>query len=126
MIEIKPRLTNANSSTNFGANSGANSDAPTDQPVVRPEIREAVKEPAMYVVLVHNDPYTPRDFVVEVLRRCFQKTVDEASAIMLKAHRGGVGAVGIYTFEIAEMKCAQANKYAHDQGRLLIFSVEEV
>jgi ATP-dependent Clp protease adaptor protein ClpS len=92
-------------------------------PAIKPE--EKVKLPAMYVVLVHNDPFTPREFVVEVLQLVFQKNADEASHIMTKAHRTGVGAVGVFTFEVAETKTAKANKYSLDQGKLLLFSVEE-
>ncbi|RYZ85428.1 MAG: ATP-dependent Clp protease adaptor ClpS [Proteobacteria bacterium] len=100
------------------------SDTQTIQPpVVKPEFK--VKQPAMYVVLVHNDPYTPREFVVEVLQMFFQKNTDEAGHIMLKAHRTGLGAVGVYPLEIAETKTAKANKYSLDQGKLLLFSVEE-
>ena len=86
---------------------------------------EKTKKPAMYAVVVHNDDFTPREFVVDVLRICFQKSAEEASHIMLKAHTTGAGVVAIYSYEIAEAKTAQANKYSHDQGKLLIFSVEE-
>jgi ATP-dependent Clp protease adaptor protein ClpS len=92
-------------------------------PAIKPE--EKVKKPAMYAVVVHNDPYTPREFVIEVLQTFFQKNSDEAYHIMLKAHRTGVGMVGVYTFEVAETKAARANKYALDQGKLLLLSVEE-
>ncbi len=86
---------------------------------------EKVKHPAMWAVVVHNDPWTPRDFVVEVLRRFFQKTEAEAKVIMLAAHRGGHSVVAIYTLEMAETKAAQANKYSKDEGRMLLFSVEK-
>ncbi len=89
------------------------------------QTEEKVKEPAMYAVVVHNDPYTPRSFVVEVLQRCFQKNAEEASRIMLRAHKTGTGVVAIYTYEIAETKAAMANQYSQDQGKLLLFSVEE-
>lgn len=79
----------------------------------------------MYVVMVHNDPFTPREFVVEVLQRYFQKNADEATRIMLRAHKSGLGMVDIYTREIAEMKAAIANQYSQDQGRVLLFSTEE-
>jgi ATP-dependent Clp protease adaptor protein ClpS len=94
-----------------------------NRPQVIPD--EKVKEPKLYAVLVHNDPFTPRGFVVEVIQRYFQKTADEATAIMLRAHQSGVGAVGVYTRELAETKAALANKYSKDQGKLLLFSVEE-
>jgi ATP-dependent Clp protease adapter protein ClpS len=64
--------------------------------------------------------------VVEVLRVCFGKSDTEATEIMLKAHTSGVGLVQIYSMEVAEMKCEQANQYAHDHEKLLIFSYEEV
>lgn len=86
---------------------------------------QKVKKPAMFAVLVHNDPFTPREFVVETLKLCFQKTDVEASQIMLVAHRTGVGVVAIYTFEQAETKVAKANKFALDHNKLLLFSVEE-
>ena len=89
-------------------------------------VQERLKTPSMYAVVVHNDPFTPRDFVVEVLRRFFQKNRDEASKIMMTAHTSGHGVVAIYSLEIAETKTALANSYSHDQGKLLIFSVEPV
>ena len=84
-----------------------------------------VKKPRMYVVLVHNDPFTPRGFVVDVLQRYFQKTAAEAAGIMIRAHTQGQGAVGLFTFEIAEAKASAANEYSRSQGQPLSFSVQE-
>ena len=86
---------------------------------------EKLQTPRMYVVVVHNDPFTPRNFVVEVLRRFFMKDEQEAQRIMLAAHKGGHSVVAAYTHEVAEMKAGQANRYSKDQGRLLLFSVEK-
>lgn len=88
--------------------------------------QERLKTPAMYAVVVHNDPFTPRDFVVEVLRRFFGKSKDQAAQIMLTAHTKGHGVVAVYSLEIAETKTAMANSYSHNEGKLLLFSVEEV
>lgn len=88
--------------------------------------QERLKTPAMYAVVVHNDPFTPREFVVEVLRRFFQKSRDQASQIMMQAHTKGHSVVAVYSREIAETKAAMANSYSHDEGKLLLFSVEEV
>lgn len=95
--------------------------------ITKPDVRsdDQTQEPKMYVVLLHNDSYTPRGFVVEVLQRCFQKDSEAAARIMLKAHKSGLSAVGTYSYEIAETKAAIANKYSHDQGQLLLFSVEQ-
>lgn len=89
------------------------------------QVRERTQAPKMYVVLVHNDPVTPRGFVVEVLTRYFQKTADEATKIMMTAHTQGMGAVGVYTLEIAETRASVANQYAREQGYPLQFTVQE-
>lgn len=79
----------------------------------------------MYVVVVHNDPFTPRSFVVEVLRRYFNKTEPEATRIMLLAHNFGIGVVAKFSHDIAESKAKQVNEYAQLSGYPLHFSVEE-
>ncbi len=88
-------------------------------------VDEDLKKPKLYVVLVHNDPFSPRGFVVDVLQRYFQKNAEQASQIMLRAHTQGLGAVGVYTFEIAETKAAAANGYSRSQSQPLTFSVQE-
>lgn len=92
---------------------------------VSKEIKEKVKKPSMYVVVVHNDPITPRGFVVSVLKKHFGKTEEEATRIMLLAHNYGVGAIATYTFEIAESKADAANTTARLEGYPLTFSVQE-
>lgn len=59
-----------------------------------------------------NDDFTPMDFVVLVLNRLFDKTQDEAEAIMLDVHEKGKGWAGCYTREIAETRVAQVNSMA--------------
>lgn len=83
------------------------------------------KRPSMFVVLVHNDPFTPREFVVEVLKRFFIKTPEQALKIMITAHTNGLAAVGTYTKEIAETRASKANEYSRSEGRPLTFSVQE-
>jgi len=64
-----------------------------------------------------NDDYTPMEFVVEVLRRVFSKSVEQAEHIMLKVHHEGRGVCGIYTRDIAAtkvdkvMRLARANQH---------------
>ena len=83
--------------------------------VVKPRTR--TKRPSMYKVLLLNDDYTPMEFVVHVLQRFFRKSEAEATEIMLKVHRQGVGVCGVYTYEIAETKVSQvmdlARKHQH-------------
>ncbi len=87
--------------------------------------KEKLKRPPMYVVVLHDDPFTPRGFVVVVLRKFFSKTEEDATRIMLLAHNFGVGAVATYTFEIAETKAKAANQYAESQGYPLSFSLQD-
>jgi ATP-dependent Clp protease adaptor protein ClpS len=91
--------------------------------IEKPEIK--LKKPSMYVVIVHNDPFTPRQFVVEVLQRYFQKDSAQATRIMMSAHKSGLGMVDVYTREIAEMKASVANQFSRDQGFVLLFTTEE-
>jgi ATP-dependent Clp protease adaptor protein ClpS len=77
------------------------------------EIKAA--RPSLYKVLLHNDDYTPMDFVVDVLTRFFQKSHAQATEIMLAVHHKGVGLCGIYPYEIAETKVAQVTEAAREQ-----------
>lgn len=86
---------------------------------------QKIKRPSMYVVVVHNDPITPRAFVVQVLKKYFHKQETEATRIMLLAHNFGVGVVAKYSHEIAEIKAKQVNEYARLSGYPLHFSIEE-
>ena len=51
------------------------------------------------------------EFVVEILVKIFKKNVAEATKIMFDVHKKGVGIAGIYTYDIASTKLAQANRY---------------
>ena len=53
--------------------------------------RTRVKRPRMYKVLLHNDDYTPMEFVVMVLESVFHKSNPEAVQIMLNVHKKGIG-----------------------------------
>src|SRR5438552_18835859 len=64
--------------------------------------RPKLERPKLYKVLLHNDDYTPMEFVVLVLIQVFHKSESDASSIMLHAHRNGYAVAGVYTFEIAE------------------------
>ena len=76
---------------------------------VRPE------RPSLFKVLLHNDDYTPMEFVVEVLTRFFSKTQTQATEIMLAVHHRGTGLCGVYPYEIAETKVAQVTEAAREQ-----------
>ncbi len=70
------------------------------------------KEPQMYRVVLLNDHYTTMEFVVLVLEKVFNRSVEEANEIMLKVHNTGSGTAGVYTREIAETKIAIVQRLA--------------
>ena len=55
-------------------------------------------------MLLHNDDYTTREFVVLILRDIFRKRDNDAVQIMMHVHNNGVGVAGVYTHEVAEAK----------------------
>ncbi|MDJ0984757.1 MAG: ATP-dependent Clp protease adapter ClpS [Desulfobacterales bacterium] len=91
---------------------------------VRSKKEQKVKEPPMYKVLLLNDDYTTMDFVVEVLRFVFNKSVTDATQIMLNVHRNGFGLCGIYPFEVAETKVNTVEALARERGFPLKCTIE--
>jgi len=78
-----------------------------------------LKRPPMYQVILLNDDFTPMDFVVDVLCRFFQKSVNDATTIMLDIHHKGKGLCGIYPHGIAESKIARVNHYSRTHAHPL-------
>ena len=68
------------------------------------ETEKKLKRPPLYKVLLHNDDYTTKEFVVQILQYVFHREQTEAVQIMLHVHRKGIGVAGVYTYEIAETK----------------------
>ncbi len=92
--------------------------------VTEKKTRVEVKRPSLYKVLVHNDSYTTREFVVEVLRQVFHHSETDATRIMLHVHHAGVGVAGVYTFEVAEMKVQRTEELAREYEFPLRLSLE--
>jgi ATP-dependent Clp protease adaptor protein ClpS len=88
------------------------------------EEEKKLKEPDMYKVVLHNDDYTTKEFVVEVLQIVFQKPAIEATKIMMDVHKKGRGVVGVYTWDIAQTKVAQVHRLAKEQEYPLKCTIE--
>ncbi len=84
-----------------------------------------LEKPKLYKVLLHNDDFTTMEFVVFVLTNVFKRSEAEAFTIMMKVHNEGVGVAGIYSYEIATMKCEKANNLARGQEFPFLCTVEE-
>ncbi len=100
-------------------------DKPDLQDDIITDIDEENAEPPNFRVLLHNDDYTPRAFVVEILLAVFNKLLEDATRLMWYVHKNGIGVCGIYPFEVAETKIARATKLARENGFPLKFTLEE-
>lgn len=68
---------------------------------------ERVRKPSpRYRVLLHNDPVNTMEYVVKTLRQVVPSlSEDDAFAVMMEAHRTGVGLVIVCDLEPAEFYC---------------------
>lgn len=94
--------------------------------IVKPRTRTAPKvaRPPLYKVILVNDDFTPREFVVRVLKAEFRITGEQAYRIMITAHTKGSCIVAVFTREIAETKAKRATEMARSEGFPLLFSTE--
>lgn len=81
-------------------------------------------QPPLYKVVLHNDDYTPMEFVVEVLQGFFGMDSEKAVQVMLAVHTQGKATCGIFTRDIAETKSYQVNEYARECEHPLMCDIE--
>ena len=79
-------------------------------------LSEELQEPMQYRVLLLNDDFTTKDFVIAVLMAVFHKKQEDAYAIMEDVHKKGRGVVGAYTYDIAATRCLQVHEVARQNG----------
>ncbi|HXN44446.1 MAG TPA: ATP-dependent Clp protease adapter ClpS [Xanthobacteraceae bacterium] len=90
----------------------------------RTKTRLKTERPRLHKVILVNDDYTPREFVVAVLKAEFRMNEDQAYRVMITAHRRGVCVVAVYTRDIAETKATRATDAGRSQGYPLLFTTE--
>lgn len=83
-----------------------------------------VARPKRWKVLLHNDHYTTREFVVAVLVDVFHKSETDAVQIMLHVHQKGVGVAGVYTHDVAQTKIDKVHRLARAYEYPLKLSME--
>lgn len=88
------------------------------------ETRQKTERPRMFKVLLHNDDYTTMEFVVGILQRVFNRSMTDATQIMLSVHNQGRGVAGIFTAEVAETKIEIVHTMAQADGFPLKCSME--
>ena len=79
---------------------------------VETRTEKKVARPRMWKVLLHNDHYTTREFVVMVLVDVFNKSETDAVQIMMHVHLNGVGVAGVYTYDVAQSRIRKVEELA--------------
>jgi ATP-dependent Clp protease adaptor protein ClpS len=94
--------------------------------VTKPKTRTKTKveRPRLHKVILVNDDYTPREFVVTVLKAEFRMSEDQAYRVMMTAHKLGVCVVAVFTKDVAETKATRATDAGRAKGYPLLFTTE--
>jgi ATP-dependent Clp protease adaptor protein ClpS len=83
-----------------------------------------LERPRLYKVILVNDDFTPREFVVMVLKAVFRMGKETGYRVMLTAHRMGTAVVVVCARDIAETKAKEAVDLAKEAGYPLMFMTE--
>jgi ATP-dependent Clp protease adaptor protein ClpS len=92
--------------------------------IPRTKAKPKVQKPRLYKVILVNDDFTPREFVVTVLKAVFRITEDQAHRVMITAHQKGTCVVAVYTMDVAETKAKEGTDAGREAGFPLFFSTE--
>jgi ATP-dependent Clp protease adaptor protein ClpS len=90
----------------------------------RTKVRTKTQRPPLHKVILVNDDYTPREFVVMVLKAEFRMNEDQAYRVMITAHRRGVCVVAVFAKDVAETKATRATDAGRSKGYPLLFTTE--
>jgi ATP-dependent Clp protease adaptor protein ClpS len=95
-------------------------------PVIVPgtKVEPKVERPRLHKVILLNDDYTPREFVVMVLKAEFRMNEDQAYNVMITAHKKGACVVAVFTRDVAETKATRATEAGRAKGYPLMFTTE--
>ena len=90
----------------------------------RTRTRVKTERPRLHKVILLNDDFTPREFVVMVLKAVFRMNASQAERVMITAHHKGACVVAVYQRDIAESKATEATDVAKSAGFPLLFTTE--
>jgi ATP-dependent Clp protease adaptor protein ClpS len=96
------------------------------QTTARPRTRTKpkVERPKLWKVILLNDDYTPREFVVTVLKLVFRMNEDQAYNVMMTAHQRGACVIAVFTKDVADTKAKEATELGKSKGYPLYFTTE--
>jgi ATP-dependent Clp protease adaptor protein ClpS len=90
----------------------------------RTKVQLKIERPRLHKVILVNDDFTPREFVVTVLKAEFRMNEDQAYRVMMTAHRRGSCVVAVYTKDVAETKATRGTEAGRSKGYPLLFTTE--
>lgn len=94
----------------------------SDKPAIR-TIEEQKLAP-LYWVVMHDDPVTTMEFVVDILIKNFGLEKLRAETVMLSIHHTGLERVALMPLERAEFKVETVHKEARANGFPLTCTIE--
>ena len=90
----------------------------------RTKTKPKTQRPPLYKVILLNDDYTPREFVVMVLNAVFRMGAERAYQVMMTAHRRGACVIAVFARDVAETKAKEATELGKARGYPLFFTTE--
>jgi ATP-dependent Clp protease adaptor protein ClpS len=95
------------------------------KPKVTTKTATKTQRPPLWKVILLNDDYTPREFVVQVLKAVFRMNESQAYRVMLTAHQRGACVIAVYTKDVADTKAKEATEMGRSKGYPLYFTTEK-
>ena len=95
--------------------------------LVKPRTKTKAKthRPPLWKVILLNDDYTPREFVVQVLKAVFRMNESHRPSGLGSAAYAGACVIAVYTRDVAETKAKEATEMGRAKGYPLYFTTEK-
>ena len=98
--------------------------SPQNTVAPRTKTKPKTERPKLWKVILLNDDYTPREFVVQVLKAVFRMNEDQAYNVMMTAHQRGACVIAVFTKDVADTKAKEATELGKSNGYPLFFTTE--
>ncbi len=94
--------------------------------LIKPRTKSKLQtqRPKLWKVILLNDDFTPREFVVQVLKAVFRMNEAQAYRVMMTAHQRGACVIAVYTKDVADTKAKEGTEMGKSQGYPLYFTTE--
>ena len=90
----------------------------------RTKVKTRTERPKLWKVILLNDDFTPREFVVQVLKAVFRMNESQAYRVMMTAHQRGACVIAVFTKDVADTKAKEATELGKSNGYPLYFTTE--